>query len=148
MLATAWKHFLCPWKAFNKSSSRCQDMQTYHRSTLTSPRPSLVLSVPAVMNVSRHANAEIPAPRAIIGSHQNKIHHENPGSNKNEREEPTISHLHPGGFCPLVPASDCTISTRRHQPFAVRTRFQTCDSLMCLGYCMHKREVCGIEIAE
>jgi hypothetical protein len=148
MPAMALRRFLCPCKAFNKTYSLCQDMQTYHRSTLTSPRPSLVLSVPAVMNVSRHANAEIPAPRAIIGSHQNKIHHKTLGSNKKEKEGPTIRHLHTSRFCSLVPASDCTISTRRHQSLTVRACFQTCDSLMCLGYCMHKRKVRGIEIAE
>lgn len=136
-----------PWKTFNTVFLSCQGMATYHKSTLTSPRPSLVLSVPAAINVSRQANAEMPAPRAKGSSNQNKIHHKDLGSNK-KKEEPTISHLHSSRFCPLVPTSDCTISTRRHQSLTIRGCLQTCDALVCLGYCMHKREVGGIKVAE
>jgi hypothetical protein len=132
--------FLVSLESFNKLNLSHQSIWTYHRSTLTSPRPSFVLSVPAAMNVSRHANAEMPAPRAKNSIHQNKSHRKCQGSSR-KKKEPTISHLHSSRFGPLVPASDCTVSTRRDQSLAIRSFFQTCDALVCLGYRMHKREV-------
>jgi len=79
-----------PGNISTNASWSCRATATYHKSTLTSPKPSLVLSVPAAINVSWHANAEIPAPRATDTNHQNKIHHKNLGSTEDMRKRKNL----------------------------------------------------------